>query len=759
MSRVSQPVLPLLPAEARPIGPIAGLVTTGEGSVVFVAGQASFAFAAGDETARRLAAVQLVTTKIASQAAVAAAFGVAAVTVWRWQAEFAADGVSGLISAKKGPKGPSKLTGRLAARIRDLDEQGLTLAEISRQAGVSTATVRVALGRVNTSHTADTTCDETTPDDTEPEVADDESAFGDGLDDGGLDGGDDQLGQGQLVLPVLPAPIPRTGERRLARTGLLTEAPVVFTPGAHLPLAGLLLVLPALELTGLLAAFESVFGRLRNGFYGLRSLLLTMVFLALLRDPRAEGATRIRPADLGRLLGLDRAPEVKTIRRKLSELAAYRRGADVQAALAIAHAHARPDALGFLHIDGHTRVYTGKRDLPKMHVGRLHMATHATAETWVADADADPILVLTGKPGASLVGELVRSIPDLRSFLGPHRRATVIFDRGGWSPACFQTLIDAGLHVLTYRKAPYDQLPANAFRTITWTDPEGKKRRYRLADQVVDLALDGGGTLRMRQVTKQTEDGTQIPILTSNTRLAASAVVWRMAGRWRQEGYFKYARTHFDLDVLDCYTDQPDDTARMVPNPAKKTARNTVARARTSLAAANAGLAAAIDDAVAEAGRPGHHGTAVVNPKPGQDVSAATDRLADAVAASRATPTHVPLGQVRPGARLLDEETKLLTHAIRMSAYNAETTLARMIAPYYARAEDEARALLREAFTLPGDIYIADDRLHVDLDPATAPRRSRALAALCEELTATETTYPGTNLTIVYTVKDHPDPS
>ena len=754
MSRVSQPVLPLVPAEARPIGPLAGLVTTGEGSVVFVAGQASFAFAAGDETARRLAAVQLVTTKIASQAAVAAAFGVSAVTVWRWQAEFAEHGVCGLISAKKGPKGPSKLTESLTARIRDLDGQRLTLAEIAGQTGVSTATVRVALGRVDASRGSDAT-----PEITEPAVDNDGSAPVDDLDDSGLDGDDDYQGDGQLVLPVLPAPVPRVGERRLARTGLLPEAPVVFTEGAHLPLAGLLLVLPALEPTGLLVAFESVFGRLRNGFYGLRSLLLTMLFLALLRDPRAEGATRIRPADLGRVLGLDRAPEVKTIRRKLGELAAHRRGAEVQAALAIAHAHARPDALGFLHIDGHTRVYTGKKDLPKMHVGRLHLATHATSETWVADADADPILVIGGKPGASLAGELVDAIPDLRSFLGPRRTATVIFDRGGWSPVCFQALIDAGLHVLTYRKAPYDQLPENAFRTITWTGPDGKRYRYRLADQSLDLPLDGGGTLRMRQVTKQTDDGVQIPILTSNTRLAASAVVWRMAGRWRQEGYFKYARTHFALDALDAYTDQPDDPARMVPNPAKKTARNTVARARTHLASANADLADAINDAVTEAGRPGHHGTALVNPKPSQGVSAATDRLADAVAASRATPSHVPLGQVRPGARLLDEETKLLTHAIRMSAYNAETTLARMIAPHYARAEHEARALLREAFTLPGDIYITDGQLHVNLDPATAPRRNRALNALCKELTATETTYPGTDLTITYTVKDQPDPS
>ncbi|MEO7069359.1 MAG: putative transposase [Nostocoides sp.] len=755
MSRVSQPVLPLLPAEARPIGPVAGMVTTGEGSVVFVAGQASFAFAAGDETARRLAAVQLVTTKIASQAAVAAAFGVSAVTVWRWQVEFADHGVSGLMPVKPGPKGPSKLTDRLAARIRDLDGQGLTLAEIAQQTGVSTATVRVALGRVGVSNGQDTSSEDTVP---EGEAADDlgdlsQDAVGEPEDGRGQDDGD------QLVLSVLPAPVPRTGERRLARAGLLPEAPVVFTPGAHLPLAGLLLVLPALEPTGLLVAFESVFGRLRNGFYGLRSLLLMMLFLALLRDPRAEGATRVRPADLGRVLGLDRAPEVKTIRRKMAELAADQRGTDVQAALAIAHAHARPDALGFLHIDGHTRVYTGQRDLPKMHVGRLHLATHATAETWVADADADPVLVIPGKPGASLAGELVGSIPHLRSFLGPHRKATVIFDRGGWSPACFQTLIQAGLHVLTYRKAPYDQLPENAFRTIAWTDPDGKRRRYRLADTTIDLPLDGGDTLRMRQVTKQADDGTQIPILTSNTRLAASAVCWRMARRWRQEGYFKYARTHFALDVLDCYTDQGDDPARMVPNPAKQTARNTIARARTSLAAANADLADAIDDAVAEAGRPGHHGTAQVNPTPAQGVSTAAARLADAVAASRDTPSHIPLRQVRPNARLLDEETKLLTHAIRMSAYNAETTLARMIAPHYARAEHEARALLREAFTLPGDIHLTDGQLHVDLDPATAPRRSRALAALCQELTATETTYPGTNLKIIYTVKDHPNPS
>jgi hypothetical protein len=111
-----------------------------------------------------------------------------------------------------------------------------------------------------------------------------------------------------------------------------------------------------------------VYGRLRNGFYGLEVMLVVLVFMALLREARAEGATRIPPAALGRVLGLDRAPEVKTIRRKLGELAAAGKAADLQMALARHHAAASPDALGFLYIDGHTRAYFGKRDIQKMHV-------------------------------------------------------------------------------------------------------------------------------------------------------------------------------------------------------------------------------------------------------------------------------------------------------------------------------------------------------------------------------------------------------
>jgi transposase-like protein len=750
MRRVNQAVLPLLPADAVPIGPVAGLVEGPEGGVVFVSGMATFAFDAGDDLGRRLAAVQLVVMKIASAVAVADGFGVSVETLWRWRRSFDAYGVSGLMTGKTGPKGPHKLTGQIIRRARELDEQGLSLAAIGTAVGISVSTVRVALGRVKSgpgrqvsNAPADPGCEVEDPD-AEPRDRDG--------DDGCDADGADQPGE---RLAVVPMPAPRAIERALARTGELVEAPVAFTQGAHLPLAGLLLILPALAATGLIEAFEITYGRLRNGFYGLRATVLTLLFLALLRDPRAEGATRIRPADLGRLLGLDRAPEVKTLRRKLTELAEHRRGAALQAALADAHARARPEALGFLHVDGHTRVYSGTRDLPKTHIARMHLAAHASAETWVADADADPVFVVTALPGASLASELVRLLPQLRALVGPDRRATVIFDRGGWSPATFAALLDAGFDIITYRKGPFDPLPAQAFTTHTYTDPDGDTRDYTLAEAIVALPLPDGDTISLRQIHRLAPGGVQIPILTSRADLAAVVVCWRLARRWRQENYFKYAREHFALDALDSYAAIADDPTRLVPNPAKKHTRAAVQTARATLADAETGLSVAIDEATAQARQPGTGASADVDPAAMHTLTKARDQLEQAIIESRTTPSHLPLGQVRPNAELINEETKLLTHAIRMAAYNAESTLARMIRGHYPRAEDEARALIREALTLSGDLQVTGNTVHLRLDPASAPRRSRALAALADQLTATQTIYPDTNMKIVYSVKGH----
>jgi transposase len=758
---VSQPVLALTPPGAVEIGPIAALVRDDDGgSVVYVNGLATFCFDVGDEVGRRLAAVQLVETEIARPSQVASGFGVTRDTLWRWRSGFAADGVAGLVPGQRGPAGPFKLTDEVVTRIRELAERGASLAAIGAETGVSTATVRVALGRRRGSigwearngaaksqieGGAESACAASGVAG-EVESAAAANQFADDADEH----------KTASMLTVLADPVARAGERALARYGLLSEAEPVFTQGARLPLAGLWLVLPAVAVTGLLEVFTGTYGRLRNGFYGLRPVVLTLLFLALLRDPRAEGLTRVTPADLGRLLGLDRAPEVKTLRRKLGELAAYRRGAALQCALASAHAAARPDAIGYLMIDGHMRAYFGTRDLQKTHVARLHMAARATAETWVADADGQPVMVITAAPSKSLAGEIEQLLPQLRATVGAHRSATLIFDRGGWSPALLKKIVDAEFDLICWRKGDFEPLGDTDFAEQHFTDADtGIEHTYTLAETTTELDCGKHDALTLRQIHKRGRDGCQHPLVTSRRDLPAAEIVWRLAGRWRQENYFRYGRTHFALDALDDYTDKPDDPTRLVPNPAKTHAAAAVSAAEHRLTDAETALADAISAAAAAAGQPDNYGSATVDPAAVAAVEAARTRLDQSCTDRADTPARVPLATIRPNARLLDEETKLITHAIRMSAYNAETALTRLLREHYPRATDEARALLREAMRLPGDIHITGHTLHLRLDPATAARRSRAIAGLCHELTATQTRYPGTDLKIKYSVKGH----
>ncbi|MGH9071017.1 MAG: putative transposase, partial [Acidimicrobiales bacterium] len=135
-------------------------------------------------------------------------------------------------------------------------------------------------------------------------------------------------------------------------------------------------------------------------------------------------------------------------------------------------------------------------------------------------------------------------------------------------------------------------------------------------------------------------------------------------------------------------------------------------------------------------------------------LDAARANTVEVRAAGAAVPARVPLGDIHPDAVLAHPERKRITDVIRMATYNANSALARALRPHYRRADDEAHSLLRETFRASGDLEIVGDELHVRLDGLSAPRRSRAIAALCEELNATQTCYPGTGLRLVYSVKD-----
>ena len=262
----------------------------------------------------------------------------------------------------------------------------------------------------------------------------------------------------------------------------------------------------------------------------------------------------------------------------------------------------------------------------------------------------------------------------------------------------------------------------------------------------------------MRQISLFNTAATrQMHILTTRRDLAAAEIRYRMGSRWRQENHYRYARVHFDLDSHDTYRAADDNPTRMVPNPAKKPAYRDVEKARRALH-----LAETASDAALLTAHSPQPGTSVVLTNEmintiNAEVHTAQTALDAALAAHQAIPARLPLARVNPGQQVLDTETKLIHHAIRIAAFNTAQSLARAIATAtgYTRAADEAHTLIRTALTGSGDIIPDHHTLHIRLDPLPAPRHTAAIDELCQALNDTNTVYPGTGLTLRYSIKSH----
>jgi hypothetical protein len=364
----------------------------------------------------------------------------------------------------------------------------------------------------------------------------------------------------------------------LARLGLLEDAAPLFGRAAAGPRAGVLLALPVLVASGVFECAQKTCGSLGPAFYGLRTSLLTWLFMALWRIKRPEALKEHSPQEPGRVPGLDRAPEVKTLRRKLARLAAAGRAAQLGEALAQQRVARRRSALGFLYIDGHVRVCHGQPRLPKAHGAQMRLSGPATTDYWVNDAAGDPLLVITAEANAGRGKMLPPILAQVRA-LGRQRRVPVVFDRGGFSPKLFVQILAAGLDLLTHRKGRFPQIPRRCFQPRR-PRSGGRMRVYVLADQEVRLLK---GKLRLRQVTRLKDNGHQTPILTSRRNLSAAQVADRMFDRWRQENFLKYLGEEYALDALVAYATAPADPQREVPNPARTAVDTQLRQARAYL--------------------------------------------------------------------------------------------------------------------------------------------------------------------------------
>jgi hypothetical protein len=377
------------------------------------------------------------------------------------------------------------------------------------------------------------------------------------------------------------------------------------------------------------------------------------------------------------------------------------------------------------------------------------LAVPATTDYWINDQKGDPLFVVTADANAAMTRMLVPLLEQARGLLGPQRRATIVFDRGGWSPKLFQKLLTMGFDILTYRKGRVRRVAEKRF-LLRKAKLDGRWVKYLLHDQPVRFLK---GKLRLRQVTRLTDNHHQTPVLTSRWDLRDIVVAYRMFERWRQENFFKYLRQEYLIDALTDYQVEPDDPQRSVPNPARQAVDKQLRKARAHLNKLKQTYGDAFLDYF-EGRTPTQRTFTSAEKKINLAIQEAADQITELVTKQKSLPARVPLAEARPGQDLvkLSTERKHLTNVLKLVAYQIESDLRDLIRPHYARTEDEGRTLIQTALQSAAALEPTKDELRITLSPLSSPHRSRVVAALCETLNKTNTVFPGTDLRMRFAV-------
>lgn len=741
--------------------------------VVFRWHEPLYRVALSDTVHLRLVAVSLRQSQLVTQAEITRAFGHSVVTQRRWERRYQQEGIDGL-TPKRSPGRSRQLRKSQEALVRKWFDADVSNLEMGRRLGVGETTVRRTLKRLGLRRNPERTqrClplaseDGLESDAAEQPATEDQASVG-----------AEAEPQHEHQVEASPeaaseeAPLPRSltidhdprdrsGDRVLARLGLLEDALPLFADAEALPRAGVLLAVLLLVRHGLLEVFHKVYGSLHPSFYGLRTTVVTLFLCALLRIKRPEHLKEYRPGELGQILGLDRAPEVKTIRRKLSRLAAMGQGKVLMEELARRRIEEDAGRIAFLYVDGHVREYHGKYRLFKAKKAQRQVVTPAATDTWVHDTQGEPLLVVTSEVNAKLTQVLEPILEDVKRLVPPEHRITVIFDRGGYSAKLFARLIASGFDVITYRKGKIRKLPQSCFvkqrRKIDgmWREYELRDRPQvrvgRLRAKRKKMPAEEPQYLWLREVRVLREDDRQTPILTNRTDLSAVEVAYRIFHRWRQENFFKYMAEEFALDALMEYgvEEVSEGNDRLNPQWTRITKQLKQAKAEVARLQAELGEQAAGND---EAARRTMRGFKIAHADLRQKLQQAEIRVERLFHKRKTIPRRIPASDLET----LKTEKKLIADSIKMAAYQVETELLGMLQDHYPRAADEGRTLLHAAFQSPARLEVTGGELRVTIAAQSSPHRTVALATLCRQLDATRTRFPGTHLRLRVAVEPH----
>jgi hypothetical protein len=533
-------------------------------------------------------------------------------------------------------------------------------------------------------------------------------------------------------------------------------------PCRDVPCGGVLAALPALLEQGLVKHTGSHF-TLPKGFYGVTSLFLLLGYLALARVKNLEGLRHVPPGEWGKLLGLDRAPEVRTLRTKLELLADQGKVSEWAAALAQDWMAGDPALAGYLYVDGHVRVYHGDQTaLPKRYVARQRLCLPGTTDYWVNDALGRPFFAVPAPVDPGLIQMLQEKIvPRLEAEIPGQPgaealaadpalfRFALVFDRAGYSPDLFQAMWQKRIACFTYRKGKMEPWPEEEFQPCRVAFPGGRTEDMVLAERGVRL----GNGLWVRELRKQGKHGHQTALVTTDYRSEAPRIAAAMFSRWSQENFFKYMIEHFGINTLISNDLASLDETTRVVNPAYRTLAGQIKSAAGKLWRRKAEFGALALEGEIDPKKVDAYTQKKAAMQ--EEIEALEALVAGLKTQRKATKAHLPWKDLPEPAKfqILAPGKKQVLDTIKMIAYRAETALAEIIKPLMGK-DQEARALLREVFHSEADLlpHPAEGTLTVALHHLSTSVSDNVIRSLCEALTATETLYPGTTLRVIFKV-------
>ena len=656
-------------------------------------------------------------------------------TLMNWMGDYRRGG-SAVFFRSAPPRRPRIMTGDKNAECAQLIADGVHPAEVARRTGILESTLRKAIKR-NAIPTL-------------PKREAVEAVLGSSK---------SQRSQADAkAAEGLGVACTRADERIETAMGLALCATARFEAGHDIPMAGLLVGLPALCANGLLSGLGRYL-TLPKGFYSALHILLVLGFMALGRIRRPEGLRHIPPGEFGKVIGLDRVPEVRTLREKISLMAKTGDLAQWMQELCKTWMEDDPAEAGYLYVDGHVRVYNGDlAALPRRYVSRERLCLRGTTDYWVNDAVGRPFFVVSKAVTEGLASALLNDIvPQLLTSVPQQpseeeldadpllHRFVMVFDREGSTHSLLSQLWKQRIGALTYRKNVKDTWPEGEFQETEVSLPGGASTRMKLAMRETRLGA-GKESIPVTEVRRLTATGHQTAVISTAQRLGNTVIAGRMFTRWCQENFFAYMMQHYDIDGLIEYGQEDIPGTTEVVNPAWREAEKAVRKTLQTERKLQAKLAVLIMGDISDV---------LKTSESVEAIEAIHEDLESLRAKRKETARKVTISSLPEDERptQLPPHNKMLSDTVKMIAYRAETAMVGLMRRHLKK-EDEARALVRQLFVSSGDIVPneAENILTIRIHRAATPAHDKAIAALLNDLTQLEFQHPETGAKMIFSL-------